>query len=664
MRAIVVLLFLFNYTSLLLAQQQPVQLLDRIVSVDVTNKTISETLAAIGQQTGIKFSYSPAIIGGDRKVTLLLKNKPLRVVLERLLGDQIQFKAKHNFVIITPKPAAEKKEQKEMVVSGYVYNQDGDGVAYASLYSKAWSVSAVTNASGYFKITCPTTKSTSTLSVSKTNYRDTVVVVSSTKNKIEITLQPKPKVSPKPIVITSNINHDSIPKVDSVFTQQVEESSPTNKDTTHLSGLKKWFLSPETQANIKNISDTLFSKVQFSFLPQLSTNKLLVGNTVNAVSISALVGYNKAVEVASVAGIMNVIDEKAGYVNVGGVANVIGDSMVGAEVAGVVNLNDGYVGGAQIAGVANLNKQATHGVQVAGVLNSTPQQVIGAQIAGVANWAKQGVDGIQIAGVTNVLDGEMRGPQIAGIININKGNVYGAQVGGVINIAKGDTVMNQVAGVINIADGNVQGGQVAGVVNVASGEVKGAQVSGVLNVANEIYGAQVGLINLSKTIHGVPVGLISISKNGYHKLELFGDESMYTQLAFRTGALAFHNIFTAGVDLTNRVDGLWSFGYGIGSFYKIPRKWHMGFEVLSQACLTNSLSTNAVWLYGFNYLFEKQFTPKFSVGFGPTFKLMHNPNSSSTIADVVSPYQFNSYSFKDGGELKFWAGMKISIKIF
>lgn len=615
MRLLIALLF-GMFSGITLGQKQPVQLLDKPISIDVANKPISEVLTLIAKQSGVKFSYSPALIASERKVTLQLKNKPLRVVLERLLGDQVNIKSRNHFVILTPKPSIEPRKSAEATITGYVYNEQGIGLAYVSLYNKMNGVSCVTNTSGYFKLTCPNGVANISINVRKDAYKDTVIVLNNTMHKLEITLYSHKNKQVK------EIEKEAVTSADTAVVSDISlrdtSSGKLSSDTvaSPLNKLKSWFLSAETQANIKNISDTLFSKVQFSLIPQVSTNKLLVGNTVNAVSLSALIGYNRAVSVISVAGLLNVIAEDAGYASVAGIANVVGDSMYGVAIAGVSNINNGVVAGAQVSGVVNGCNQPLTGVQVAGIVNKATYYVTGSQVAGVINR----------------LDGTLNGVQVAGLINA--------------------------------AQGNVDGLQVSGLLNVATQQIRGVQVSGLLNVANEVEGVQLGLMNFSGSIRGVPVGLFSFSKKGYHKLELFADESMHTQLAFRTGSLPFHNIFISGVDLTKRIDGLWNFGYGVGSFYKVSNKWNTGFEILAQSYLTNSSIRQAVWLYGFNYLFEKQFTPKFSIGFGPTLKLMHNPSVNNTVADLIAPYDVFKYVIDDEhGELRFWAGGKISIKI-
>lgn len=680
MRAITACLFLvllsviphFGY-----AQQVPA--LDREVSVRAQQLTISEVLSDIAQKTGIKFSYSPAQIGADRKVSLQATRKPLRVVLKMLLGETVQFKAKGNFIILTPKPASEQQDiPKEVTISGYVYDEEGNTLAYASILSRKEQTAAVTNKYGYFKLQVPANKLPLDIKVEKARYRDTAVRVSARQTQIEVIL-----TGVKATTHKDTAYHAIVIKEDSLTAKIVQTDNAPDSNQT-LPPAKSWIdrvlLSDETRANIRNVTDTLFSNVQFSIIPQLSTNKLLVGNTVNNASLSLLVGYSKGLNYLGVAGVANIVRGNASYVLAAGVANIVQDTMQGAQLAGVVNVNGEKVTGAQVAGVVNITDGDMEGVQTAGVGNVQTGHLHGVQTGGVFNINAQQTEGVQVAGVVNVNQGKMWGTEVAGVVNINMDSVTGAQVAGVANVSiapvqgtqvagvanygRGGVCYAQVSGVVNVFHGDIKGSQVSGVVNIAKGHVQGTQVSSVLNVAKHVQGTQVGLINISETCEGVPVGLISISKKGYHKLELFGDEAMYTQLAFRTGVTGFHNIFISGVDLTSRISGLWNFGYGIGSYHRMAENWLVGGEITSQLYLTGDMDKNAVQLNSLHIGFEHRFGKSFSLGFGPSFRVMYNYHNNTDIQRIISPWSMYNETFSDGSSLRVWAGGKLSLKFF
>ena len=110
--------------------------------------------------------------------------------------------------------------------------------------------------------------------------------------------------------------------------------------------------------------------------------------------------------------------------------------------------------------------------------------------------------------------------------------------------------------------------------NVAPRRIKGLQLSGLLNYATNVNGVQLGLINIADSVKGVQLGLFSFFMKGYHKIEISADEIFYTNLAFRTGAQQFYNIFTVGAkpDSFEEEQTQWTFGYGVGTSPRLT-KW-------------------------------------------------------------------------------------------
>jgi hypothetical protein len=294
-------------------------------------------------------------------------------------------------------------------------------------------------------------------------------------------------------------------------------------------------------------------------------------------------------------------------------------------------------------------------------------KVSGFQAAGVVNINAGYAEGIRVAGVYNA-GKDLDGMQAAGVMNVNLGYVHGMQAAGVLN-ATLDTVEGmQAAGVMNLNLRKQQGASVAGVINVALADVEGAQIASLVNIARNINGVQIGLVNISDSCTGVPVGLLSFSRTGYHKIELFGDEVIQTQLAFRTGVQRFHNIFTAGIDMTRRDDRIWCFGYGIGTTHSIGAKWKFTADGISQVILKGGHIDEAPQMISLFTGFERQLGKRVSLGFGPVFRMMidvSEPQGESVaIIDRFVPYSIYSTSFDNGGTMHLWVGGKLSLKFF
>lgn len=680
-RCIFVVFFFLFFFAVKAQKKEP--LLEREVTISASNESASSILAQLAAQTGIKFSYSPSLIPADKKVSLRVVKKPLRTVLHLMFADAVAVKEKGSFIILTAKPQVSPQlVVKEMTISGYVYDEQGEKLSYASIFNKKEQTAAVTNQYGFYTLKVTINQLPLDLKVVKENYNDTAFKISSKQKQVDVVLSHEVKKVEPPVL--NNEPAISI-KADSVIgvpAPVVADSSVTDK----FKGLKKFAsklaLSDEDKANIRNLKDTLFSSIQFSVIPQLSTNKLLVGNTVNDVSFSLFLGYSKGINIAGFSGIMNYTTGDVKYAQAAGLININEGNVEGGQAAGWLNIVDGTVKGGQAAGLINAVDGTVKGGQAAGLMNIVDSNVVGGQAAGLVNINNGDVYGGQAAGLGNIVDGNCEGVQIAGVFNITGGAANGVQIAGVSNITSGGKGELQIAGVCNISDGEVRGVQIAGCGNSAHRNVNGLQISGLLNNtdsllngvqisgfinrAREVNGVQLGLINFAGVNNGVSLGLISFTKKGYRKIELFGDDVMYTNLAFRTGTQKFHNVFIAGVDLTNRVSGLWSFGYGFGSYFNLNDKWKLGGDVVAQLYLKGDAISKAPQV---NHLFigvERMFGNKFSVSLGPTYHIMVNYSAGgdAEIADIIAPYSFYNRTYTDGTQLRMWVGGKLSLKFF
>lgn len=639
MRAVnIVFLLLLIITNVVSAQQIPA--LEREVSLTVQEESVDKVLTKIAALTGIKFSYSPSFIEVTQKVSIQVYRKPVRSVLYLIFGEHVRYKSKGNFIILTANPVRkEKKSEPEVVVSGYVYDANGAPVAFASLLNKREQLSTVTNKYGYYSIKMPVSKMPALIAVKKQDYKDTLVKMVQTKTQFDIVIE---EIKKDTIVV---MPMDSIKGVDTaiqvLITNQQQATDTTKSIKTVLRDLEKWLLSESTKANIRNISDTIFSGVQFSVIPGISTNKLLSGNTVNKVSVSLLVGYSKGIEIGAVASLANIVAGNARYGMAAGILNVVRDSMIGVEASGMFNLNGGYTQGAQLAGFGNVNRGNVNGLQASGYFNVVRGNLRGAQLSGFANLTSGNVKGAQMAGFVNAVEGEVEGTQVAGFVNTNKGNMYGTQISGFANVVHGDGKSVQLAGFGNFC----------------SGELVGSQISGLFNYAKTMHGIQVGLINWSDSCTGIPIGLFSFSKKGYHKIEASFDEMRQTQLSFRLGVQKLHNLFNVGADLTNRLNGLWNFGYGVGSYHHISEHWRFGGELMAQLFLKGNQIGQSAQVNTLFIGFERQFGKRFSVGIGPAYRVLNQYSNSTEVSDVLKPYAFYT-----DNRVSMWAGGKLSIK--
>lgn len=212
------------------------------------------------------------------------------------------------------------------------------------------------------------------------------------------------------------------------------------------------------------------------------------------------------------------------------------------------------------------------------ILYGINKSVDGLELGGIGNFLNSDMTGIQIAGITNITEGVVTGVQLAGIHNHTNENVIGAQVGGITNISMKGFYGLQIAGINNISYHNSTGLQISGIHNWSHGNTSGAQISGIynqtdqnfhglqlalVNSAKKITGAQIGLINVADSSNGVSIGLINIIKNGYHCLEVSGNEVLPLSMTLKSGTTTFYNIYTAGIQINT--PHIFGFGLGFGS---------------------------------------------------------------------------------------------------
>ncbi|MDL5045225.1 hypothetical protein QQ054_04115 [Oscillatoria amoena NRMC-F 0135] len=606
-----VVLIIVNIST---ARAADVPFLEKSVTVNASNQTFAEIFRTISNQTGVVFSYNSKQFDDQRKTSVSFYNKPLRVVLNALLKPvSCSYKLKKKYIIIKysePLPPAKKSTY---TISGYLVSAgDSAKVKDASIFIKSTKQSAISDSFGYFKMVVSAETGDLSLSIAKENYKDTAFTLSGTADKeLWLTLSP---------INIPTVETTLLPQEPALETP-IDTSAPilvidsTAKDTiTPIS--KFWQKQKELNANFRNIRDTLFTKVSFSLVPPLSTNKLLSYNTINKLSLNVLIGKSKGIDGLEIAGLLNYDFGDVQYVQMAGIGNIVGGNVKHVQTGGVFNIVGGNTDGVQAAGIFNVVNGYYHGVQAGGIFNIVEKEVEGVQLGGIFNHAAI-VDGLQVGGIYNVSQTNVTGLQIGGIFNYAH-NIYGLQIGGIYNWAK-DTMRDvqiggilntakhargaQIGGVINAAkeiDGvqvggvfnaakKINGVQVSGVINVAK-EVDGVQVAGVINIAKKINGVQVACFNFADSSSGIPVGIFSVVRKGYHKLELSFDELKITTVGFRSGVHKFHNLLFAGYSNFGP-QPFWTFGYGLGTYKKLTPKKGLQFDITTQQLQNTSPGT-------------------------------------------------------------------------
>lgn len=621
--AIVTVVFTLNTaSSRSFEEDDPVPILERIVSLNFQQERLENVLRKISSEGRFTFSYNSDIIDSERSISQNFRNKTVREVLDEIFAGSIQYKARGKYIILTRSPDREEKDQR---ISGYVVDEStGKRLQNVSVYDPVSLSSAVTDSYGYFQLDVdqPTGEEVK-LAIRKLNYTDTVVAVAGGRGRLlNIAIrEPADKVN--------------------IFADSVREK------------LKRFWKNKVTpqKINMQNIRDTLHRKFQFSVVPFVGTNHKLSGNVINDYSVNLIGGYALGVK----------------KFEIGGMFNIIRGDMDGAQFAGIFNSVGGKMNRMQMAGIFNMNRDSVKGYQFAGGINLNGNSSNKFAMAGLLNLTYRDSRGVHLAGLGNGTIGMQQGPHVAGLFNFSTQHTGPAQVSGLMNFTAGTMTGAQVSGLLNFALKDVKGAQVTGLVNIAPGNLRGAQVSGILNYATRVQGAQVGLLNISDSIRGVPFGFLSFSMKGYHKIEVSADEIFYTNVALRTGVRQFYNILTVGAkpDSFEDEETYWTFGYGIGTAPRLSRTLSLNVDLISNQVVYGG-SIDAINLINKLYLgLEFQAMKYIGLAFGVTLNGYVTDSTYDKYKPLFTDYNphiISDRTYSNDLNMKMWLGAKVGVR--
>jgi hypothetical protein len=596
-------IFLFNFSF---AQGNAAPYLERTMTINASQVTTGEILNQIEKSVSCVFSYNNHVVNMERKVSVQLTNRTVRQVLDKVFEGQLQYKERGNYIILS-------KATSNKVVAGYVENSKGEKIANASVYDLNTLSSATTNEYGYYEMKVKRDNPVA-LKVSKELYTDTV-----------IPLQP---VTPtlKTIVIEEENQKTKLPQI-----------ARTIGDTlrSKFNVLSNWTVEQFTRnPNVRNIHDSLYAPFQISAFPFVGTNGRLSGNIENGLSFNLFGGYNGGVR----------------YVEFGSLFNIDRKDVRYFQMAGIFNMVGGEVQGCQVGGIMNINMQSMSGVQVGGIMNVIDKNVHGVSLGGVMNVVGGQAKGAQLGGVMNVIGGELKGIALAGVLNLQDDRFHGAQVSGFLNSARGKSSGLQIAGFLNEAD-----------------TINGVQIAGFVNRAKHINGVQIGFINLSESMSGVPIGFFSYSKKGYHKLELAYDELNYAHLSFRSGSQGFYNILdvAARPKLPFSRNGIFLFGYGVGTAPKLSNRVALNFDVTGHQVFQNRFKSEVNVLAKTFLGVDYNFLNKCSIFAGVTWNAYITDNDIDLLHSLeYIPSGIREQQWGSSVTAHSWFGWKAGIRFF
>ncbi|PWV55916.1 STN and carboxypeptidase regulatory-like domain-containing protein [Chitinophaga sp. S165] len=609
--------------------------LNKTVSVDADRQPLALVLDNISMQGGFHFSYVKEFIHDDSLVTIHVTDKPVKQVLDILFQGNFQFREIGNQIIIQPGTSS---KEKWFVVSGHVNDaHTGRPINNASVYERVQLISTMTNEQGYFRIRLRERERSATmLTVSKELYRDTIMLLTTGHDQeVNASIKPAPPIQLSIVDVNQN--------------SHVEQTM-----------FGKFFLSSRQRMQSLNLSD-FFTKqpYQYSLVPALGTHGKIGSQVINKFSLNLIGGYTAGLSGVEIAGVFNIDQKDVKWVQAAGVFNIVGGHMTGVQIAGVHNHTMDTLKGVQAGGVSNVLKHGFTGVQLSGVYNQTGGDSRGAQFSGAINHTAGTTEGIQAAGAINVSRGTIHGAQMAGAINYSQG-IGGAQLAGAVNVNIDTTNGAQIAGAINYTK-SVKGVQIAGAVNVAIDTVSGTQISGVVNYTRVLKGVQIGIVNYADSSDGYSIGLFSFVRRGYHQVQIYTNEILDLNIAYKSGNRKLYSLLLAGVSLGDK--HAYSFGYGIGHEFKLKSANTISTELTSQALYVgNWNSTNS--MARLQIAWNHRLTKNIHLFAGPSFTVYYSDKHDVSDPDYEIKVPRHYSPFNLGGGVKAWFGWHIGIGFF
>ncbi len=597
---------LLLFTCLLFAGVHAQNILNKKISINISQKKLPEVLQAISREGDFYFSYDSRIINKDTTISLRMPGVTVQDALNKIFPGTMDYIENGNYLILRQRiiTAPPTPLVNTYFIKGVVKDANtGMGVYEASVYEKTNLSATLTASDGSFMLKVKTKASMPLISVSKESYFDTGIYVSLPSNKnIVVSLQNKYTVLMDSGTITIISPRDTRPIIIPDSTIALTRSSSLIIDTSKMvehTGWGNFLISTKMKIQSLNLSGFYTTRAyQMSLVPGLSTHGRLSPQVENFVSINVLGGYTGGTNAFEVGGLFNINRRNTKYFQAAGLFNMVGGNLYGFQVAGLHNHVLGNVHAFQAAGISNYDNGNMYGMQVAGIYNHVRDTFAGFRVAGIANYSGKKFSGFEVAGIGNVARQSMSGVQIASIFNY----------------------------------------------------------------AKKVNGLQIGLINVADSSNGFSIGLINIVQHGLHQVALSSNEITNTNIDIKTGNKKLYSILHAGYNISNN-NKVFSYGYGIGTVVQFNRTLSLQPEVKARYLYTGDWSySNILSSLGLNL--QVKLAKNIALFAAPVFNVYYT-NQTAKVDSYKFPVQpagFPSTSFSD--KVSGWLGFSAGITLF
>lgn len=168
------------------------------ISLSLNNQPLSAACELIEKEYGIHFSYSRDVVSMTRRVSVNVKDMPLRRVLDLLFDDSnIQYKRIGDQLVLAFKHAATR------TINGFVEDAlTGEKLIGATVYMPHLHTGTTTNQYGFFSLT--TAKDTGTLHVSYIGYNAGAAQLKDKENRL-VNIKLSPSNTLQEVEVTDNL---------------------------------------------------------------------------------------------------------------------------------------------------------------------------------------------------------------------------------------------------------------------------------------------------------------------------------------------------------------------------------------------------------------------------------------------------------------------------
>lgn len=170
------------------------------ITLVVKNVTIKEAIEAIKKQSDYSFFIDTKDVDVHKRVSIDLKNKSVREILDVILQDQhVKYEVKGQHIIISSETSQAEKQQNQQQkeISGIVKDGTGEPVIGANVSVKGTTIGTITDVDGRYSFTAP---SNAVLVISYIGYK-TQEISSAGKNLLNINLSEDSEILEEVVVV-------------------------------------------------------------------------------------------------------------------------------------------------------------------------------------------------------------------------------------------------------------------------------------------------------------------------------------------------------------------------------------------------------------------------------------------------------------------------------